>query len=205
LFTGKKLYLPEWRETVLLLAGVLCKQDPQRIDEFLSEMLDGLGESPTLADRARCVGLIGQILQDLKSWGYQIADARYRDNLEQVLRIFDAKAAREIDFATRLEAADALGQAGDPRLARENWVKVEGGSFWMGAQKKDRKGRNYDPDADDDEAPVRREEVRTFWMRRYPVTVAEYSRFEAEGGYRKPEYWKVGGYGNFTGPENWQR
>ena len=59
-------------------------------------------------------GLLGwrRILQDLKSWNYRIVDARYREHLHRVLAIFDARVARQIDFATRLEAADALGQAG---------------------------------------------------------------------------------------------
>ena len=58
----------------------------------------------------------------------------------------------KLDFATRLEAADAIGQAGDPRLDHNDpayWVRVEGGPFWMGAQKADPKGRNYDPEAYD--------------------------------------------------------
>jgi hypothetical protein len=129
LFQESKLYLPDWRETVLLLAGVLCKQDPERVDAFLKEMLDRLGAKATLEERARCIGLVGRILQDLKSWNYRIADVRYRENLDRVLAIFDAETARDIDFATRLEAAEALGQAGDPRLERNNWVKVEGGLF----------------------------------------------------------------------------
>ena len=129
LFQESKLYLPNWRETVLLLAGVLCKQDPERVDAFLKEMLDRLGAKATLEERARCIGLVGRILQDLKSWNYRIADVRYRENLDRMVAIFDAETARDIDFATRLEAAEALGQAGDPRLERNNWVKVEGGLF----------------------------------------------------------------------------
>jgi hypothetical protein len=132
-----KLYLPDWKETVLLLAGVLCKQDPERVDAFLKEMLDHLGAKATLEERARCVGLVGRILQDLKSWNYRIADVRYRENQDHMLAIFDPETARQIEFQTRLEAAEAFGQAGDPRLGRDNWVRVEGGPFWMGAQSKD--------------------------------------------------------------------
>ena len=205
LFAEKKLYLPEWRETVLLLAGVLCGQETARIDEFLREVLEGLGENAGLAERARCVGLIGRILQDLKSWNYRIADARYRENLDRVLAIFDVSAARQIDFTTRLEAADALGQAGDPRLEQHNWVKVEGGWFWMGAQAKDAGGRNYDKEAYEDESPVHRVEAPAFCLGRYPVTVFEYERFVTAGGYGKERHWTAGGYGGFTEPGNWQR
>ncbi len=33
-------------------------------------------------------------------------------------------------------------------------VRLPGGKFWMGAQKTDPNGRNYDPDARDNEGPV---------------------------------------------------
>jgi formylglycine-generating enzyme required for sulfatase activity len=206
LFEQNKLYLPDWRETVLLLAGVLCKQDPVRVDELLKHMLGGLGANASLAERARCVGLIGRILRDLKSWKYTIADAHYRENLDRVLAIFDTCTARQLDFTTRLEAADALGQAGDPRLEQDNWLKVEGGTFWMGAQKTDPGGRNYDKEAHDDEAPVHQVEVGTFRLARYPVTVFEYGRFMETGGYRQEQFWKEGGgYGEYTEPGHWQR
>ncbi len=91
LFDEGKLYSPDWRETVLLLSGVLCGQDPEEVDAFLEEVLDRLGPNATLAERARTVGLIGRILQDLESWNYRIVDARYRENLDCVPAIFDAK------------------------------------------------------------------------------------------------------------------
>jgi hypothetical protein len=72
LFDEKKLYLPEWRETVLLLAGILCTQGQERIDALLAGILDGLGNDAPLATRARAVGLIGRILRDLQSWNYRI-------------------------------------------------------------------------------------------------------------------------------------
>ncbi|MGA3025730.1 MAG: SUMF1/EgtB/PvdO family nonheme iron enzyme [Bryobacteraceae bacterium] len=205
LFQENRLYLPEWREAVLLLAGVLCKQDAERVDALLKEMLDRLGEKATLGERARCVGLVGRILQDLKSWNYRIADVRYRENLDRVLPIFEAEAARHIDFATRLEAADALGQAVDPRLEQDNWVKVEGGWFWMGAQDKDPGGRNYDEEAYPDESPVHPVEVPAFLLGRYPVTVFEYERFVAAGGYRDKQPWTAGGLGRSTEPLDWRR
>jgi formylglycine-generating enzyme required for sulfatase activity len=205
LFQESKLYLPEWRETVLLLAGVLCKQDPERVDALLKEMLDRLGAKATLEERAQCIGLVGRILQDLKSWNYRIADVRYRENLNRLPAIFDVEMARNIHFATRLEAAEALGQAGDPRLEQDNWVKVEGGLFRMGAQKKDAGARNYDEEAYDDESPVHRVAVPAFCLGRYPVTVFEYERFVADGGYSNKQLWTAGGDGRFTEPGNWRR
>lgn len=205
LFEEGRLWLPDWRETVLLLAGVLCKQDAERVDALLKEMLDRLGAKATLEERTRCVGLVGRILQDLKSWNYRITDVRYRENLDRVLAIFDAEEARHIDFGTRLAAADALGQAGDPRLEEDSWVKVEGGPFWMGARRKDRGEENYDAKASSDESPVHRVEVAAFFLGRYPVTVFEYERFIAAGGYGEKQLWMAGGPGEFTEPENWRR
>jgi formylglycine-generating enzyme required for sulfatase activity len=202
LFNEGKLYLPDWRETVLLLAGILCGQGSERIDVFLSAILDGLGNEARLPARARAVGLIGRILQDLQSWNYHIADPRYRENLDRMIKIFDAKAVHEIDFQTRLEAAEALGQAGDPRLEKleqDNWVHLDGGPYRMGAQKPD------DPDAFDDESPVHQVEISPFSIGRYPVTVVEYDRFIAAGGYTEEKLWKAGGYGQFQAPGHWQR
>jgi formylglycine-generating enzyme required for sulfatase activity len=199
LFDEGKLYRPEWRETVLLLAGILCKQGQERIDAFLARILDGLANDASLAARTRAVGLLGRILQDLKSWNYRIADARYSEHLGRMIEIFEAKAVREIEFQTRLEAAEALGQAGDPRLEKENWVRVEGGKFRMGAQKPD------DPDALEDESPVHQVEVSQFFIGRYPVTVLEYDRFIARGGYKEEQFWRAGGYGTFATPGHWQQ
>ncbi len=191
---------------MLLLAGELCKQDPERVDAFLKEILDRVGTNAGLAERARCVGLIGRILQDLHSWNYCIADPHYRWNLDRILTIFEASgAAREIDFATRLEAAEALGKAGDPRLERENWVKVDGNPFWMGAQKEDPAAANYDVEARNDEAPVHQVEISPFLVGRYPVTVLEFGRFGSAGGYCEEQHWAAGGYGQFTEPGNWQQ
>jgi formylglycine-generating enzyme required for sulfatase activity len=208
LFTGQKLYLAEWRPTVLLLAAVLCKQDRDLVDRFFHEILDTLGPDAPLADRARCVGLIGGALRDLKSWGYRLTDSRYQENLDRSMAVFYTREARQLDFNTRLYAADAIGLAGDPRLDLNDpayWVRVEGGTFWMGAQRGDPKGRNYDPDARKDESPMHQETVRPFAMGRYPVTVLNYLQFVEAGGYGQEKFWTAGGYGNYSAPENWQR
>lgn len=47
-----------------------------------------------------------------------------------------------------------------------NMIKVQGGSFWMGSQKKDPFGQNYDKDeqASDDESPVHQVSVDDFYL-----------------------------------------
>ena len=87
--------------------------------------------------------------------------------------IFQAGEAEKIEIGKRSEAADLLGQVGDPRLEDDNWVEIPAGKFFMGAQK-NKKGRNYDPEAWDDESPVHAVTLRGFRIGRYPVTVQEY-------------------------------
>ncbi len=49
-------------------------------------------------------------------------------------------------------------------------IKVEGGTFWMGAQKTKPSSRNYISYADDSEGPVHEETVSTFYMGETEVT-----------------------------------
>jgi hypothetical protein len=58
LFDEGKLYRPEWRETVLLLGGILCSQGPERIDAFLAKILDGLSNDAPLADRTHSASVL---------------------------------------------------------------------------------------------------------------------------------------------------
>jgi hypothetical protein len=131
LLDGGQIYQQEWREVALLLAGVLrVKQGPDKVDVLVKAVLDHLGSSAPLAERARCVGLIGAIVRDLRPFHYQPADPRYSEALASVVEIFDSEKANEMEFRIRLEAAKALGQAGDPRLEHENWVRI--GNFEIG-------------------------------------------------------------------------
>src|SRR5262249_7581369 len=107
------------------------------------------------------------------------------------------------DFTVRLEAAEALGQAGDPRLAKNNWIPIPAGSFLMGTQK-DPSKPNYDPDAEDEESPVHQVHLAEFQIGRYPVTVEEYRKCgEDVGGYGDERWWSAGGFGSTEGPGDW--
>ena len=65
LFAGDRLYKPEWREVLLLFGGVLHEQGRDKVDAFVTAVLARLGEKPTLAERARCIGLLGAMVRDL--------------------------------------------------------------------------------------------------------------------------------------------
>ena len=74
---------------------------------------------------------------------------------------------------TRIAAADALGQAGDRRLDHHRnayWVTIPAGTLLMGAQSTDPGLRNFDADADEDEA-VHEVALEEFRIARYPLTV----------------------------------
>jgi formylglycine-generating enzyme required for sulfatase activity len=184
-----RIYQPEWRETALLYGGLLHNIGPRKVDELLREVLDKMGQQPNLANRAKCVGLIGALLPDLV--GYTVSDERYGESLRLVMDIFDAAKSKGVPFQDRLAAAEALGQAGDPRLAKQEWVTIPATrNYWIGAQSKDPKGRNYDKEAYADEA-LREVNLLPFRIGKYPVTVAQYLTFVEEGSApdREPEKW----------------
>ncbi len=201
----KILHDPDWREVLLLLAGVLYDQGVDKVDNFFQAILDKVEETQSLNSQARCVGIIGGMLRDLSPFKYQIKDARYKKMLNHVMEIFDTQKARNIDVKTRLEAADALGQAGDPRLNEPDWVKIPAGSFLLGAQKENEAKPNYDEDARKWESPVHEVKLSAFKICRYLVTVGQYRKFVENNGYQTKVYWAAGGWGQFTEPDDWEQ
>jgi formylglycine-generating enzyme required for sulfatase activity len=184
-----KIHRPEWRETVLLYGGLLYNVGPPKVDALLRKLLDKMGKQPGLAARAKCVGLIGALLPDLL--GYSVTDQRYNESLRLVLDIFDAEKSKGVPFEDRLAAAEALGQAGDPRLAKHEWVTIPATkNYWIGAQRQDPKGRNYDAESYGDE-PLREVNLRPFRIGKYPITVAQYLCFVEDGTApdREPGNW----------------
>ncbi|MFN9263535.1 MAG: SUMF1/EgtB/PvdO family nonheme iron enzyme [Acidobacteriota bacterium] len=202
-----RLYRPEWRETMRLLGGLLRQQGKDRMEGLLTKILDSLPACAGLPEQAPCVALLGAMMADLQRMGYQPKSPRYAEVTQAVLGIF-SPGAEQIPLRVRIEAADALARAGDPRLAPEkeaaNWITIPAGTFWMGAQKRKPDERNYDPEADPDESPVHQVTLRAFRIRRYPVTVQEFAEFVAAGGYREESYWAAGGFEEFTQPEDWE-
>jgi formylglycine-generating enzyme required for sulfatase activity len=202
------LHNPDWREVLTLFGGVLySNQGRDKVDGFMRAVLALAGKGKPLVDEARCVGLLGAMVRDLTPFQYRIPDKRYGEMLERVMAIFTVAGAEKVQLNDRLEAAEALGQAGDPRIndfrKKEYWVDIPACTFYMGAQKVDKKGKNYDPDADDDESPVHEVHLSAYRIGKYPVTVSEYKRFAEEGCYAEKRYWNAGGFGEFNAPGDW--
>lgn len=53
-------------------------------------------------------------------------------------------------------------------------VRLPGGTFWMGAQKEDPEGRNYDPQAEENEGPVHAVTLSPFLIGKLEVTSSEW-------------------------------
>jgi len=56
------------------------------------------------------------------------------------------------------------------------FVRLPGGTFWMGAQKEDPNGQNYDPDAENYDGPVHEVTLSPFLIGKYEVTQAQWMR-----------------------------
>ena len=178
LFGGDRLYKSEWREVMLLLGGTLIGQGADKVDSLLGAMLDRIGQEATLAEKARCAGLIGAMLSDLRPHSYKLPNPRYGEMLQEVLAIFDRDKSRGIDLHVRLAAADALGQAGDPRLRlpkdKDYWVPIPAGKFFIESES---------------EGEPLHINLGAFLIGRYPVTVYEYALFLEETGHKASDDW----------------
>jgi formylglycine-generating enzyme required for sulfatase activity len=180
LFGDDRLYKPEWCEVMLLLGGTLIGQGADKVDGLFGAMLDRIGQDATLAEKARCAGLMGAMVSDLRPHSYKLPHPRYEQMLQEVLAIFDREKSRGIDLRVRLAAAEALGQAGDPRLRlpkdKDYWVPIPAGKFFMG-------------ESEGDHEPRHEVHIDAFLIARYPVTVYEYALFLEETGRDAPKDW----------------
>jgi len=165
-----------------LLAGTLIGQGAGRVDGLFAAMLDQVGEKASLAEKARCVGLIGAMLRDLRPYSYNLPHPRYERLLREVLAIFERREGPcTVDLKVRLAAAEALGQTGDPRLRMpkdpDYWVPIPAGKFVMG-------------DSEETNSPPHEVHLNEFLIGRYPVTVYEYRKYVEATEYRTPQDWE---------------
>ncbi|MFW6116647.1 MAG: SUMF1/EgtB/PvdO family nonheme iron enzyme [bacterium] len=110
-----------------------------------------------------------------------------------------------LDPVERAEAGNVLAELGDPRFREDAWylpdepllgfVEIPGGPFLMGTDAEEREALDrlfpeFYPYSYDSEMPRREIELPTYYISRYPVTVAQYQAFVRDGGYRKSNYWR---------------
>jgi formylglycine-generating enzyme required for sulfatase activity len=97
-------------------------------------------------------------------------------------------------FWWRFERLGANAQGyGEYRHRRTGivFVKLPGGRFWMGAQKEDPAGRNYDPEAEENESPVHAVELSPLLIAKREVTQAQWRAVMGEN----PSWFQPGGSG----------
>ncbi|MCP5525025.1 MAG: SUMF1/EgtB/PvdO family nonheme iron enzyme [Verrucomicrobiales bacterium] len=186
----RKLYASEWRETVALFAMEFRKRRGERLtQQMVGTILDNLEADAALADQAQCAGLLGAVLRDLTVMRFEPKDPRYPALMERVMAIFHPEKSAAVPIRDAIAAAEALGQAGDPRFANSaragNWVNLSACDF------KTRRGK----------CPVR---LDAYSIGRYPVTVQEYAEFIDAGGYRDEQWWPAGGFGQWSEPREWE-
>lgn len=84
------------------------------------------------------------------------------------------------EFAHLMTGAPAERGADGKLVLREETgivlVLIPGGSFWMGAQKADPAGRNYDPQAAANEGPVHEVELSAYFLSKYEMTQGQWMR-----------------------------
>jgi formylglycine-generating enzyme required for sulfatase activity len=191
LTAGDRWQKQEWREVLLLLAGILIGFGQTRVDEIFETLLEQ-AEAGALPLKARTAGLLGALLGDLEPSGYRPdSEARYTALMTEILSIFDEKVAATLDVRLRRDAAEALGQAGDPRLKQLNSIWFLPGTFRMGEGAEAR------------EVTIE----RPFAMGRYAVTVEEFRAFveDEDTGYSQSLLWTAGGYQKGqTAPDEWE-
>jgi formylglycine-generating enzyme required for sulfatase activity len=118
--------------------------------------------------------------------------------LELVRLLNDA--TQHLPLEKRLEAGRTLARLGDPRYpvsldewrtqtAQRNetfgapdgyWCYVRPGTYRIGGWKEGEASADH--------------ELPAFWIARYPITVAQYAAFIADGGYANKDYWTPNGW-----------
>jgi formylglycine-generating enzyme required for sulfatase activity len=118
-------------------------------------------------------------------------DVEVPDTLKDRLRwmLVERCQDAEADLRARIAAGLVLGELGDPRFERHTGpegdyllpplIEVPAGTYTIGSDE-----GHYD-----NESPVHRVELATFWIGKFPVTNAEWSLFMQAGGYEDERWW----------------
>src|SRR5262249_83188 len=77
------------------------------------------------------------------------------------------------------------------------FVLIPGGKFWMGAQREDPHGRNFDPQARNEETPVNEVTLAPFFLSKYEMTQGQWERMVG----RNPSYFGPSHYSTICNRE----
>ena len=175
-----KLWDPQWAEVLDHFAGRLIATGWRRADLLVERVL-GTQREGDLASTARAVGVLGRLLRILAVYDYHPAEGLGWEKARgDAMCIFEPEGAKRVPVETRIDAAEALGQADDERFT------------------------SLEPET----LPI--PGLAPLAMGRYPVTVCEYRRFVDNGGYDQRDWWDDEGWErregeNWAAPGQWEQ
>ncbi len=169
----------QWSEVLDHIAGCLALTGRGPLNRLVGYIL-GTATSDDLPATARAVGVLGRLLTILKAYDDYHPPTRlgWEAAQEQAMAIFTLEGSAQVPVTERIVAAEALGQAGDPRLAdpMKNMLSVH--------------------------------EQSNLLLGKYPVTVEEYRRFVNNDGYKQRdlwgEAWQLKQKNKWIEPEDWK-
>jgi len=177
-----------WREVVLLAGAKVARGSKWQVWSYVEALCptDVENTKEPLADAWGAL-LAGQLLVESADLS-QVKNA-HQPKLERV-REWQRHILRgdTLPAVERVLAGNTLAVLGDPRFRTDKWfqpnqpllgfVEVPEGPFTMGSAKE------QDSQAYDDETPQHELTLPTYWIARYPVTVAQWRAFVEESGYQ---------------------
>ena len=180
-----------WREVILYAVGklVYVNGDLDKPFALVSEFCPVRAQDDQAA--WRLAWLAGDALTEIGL--NRVPDTQTgRDLLERVqTRLKNLLEAGALTPRERADSGNTLSALGDPRFVPERWflprddllgfVHVPSGKFIMGSDpKKDKDAKDFK----ERETPQHELELPDFWMAKYPVTLAQFSEFVGQIGYR---------------------
>lgn len=192
---------PWWREVILLTYGfsqVDYAPAAQALLDWLCQLTDG-------EERLAGLELAGAALLELEE-----PDVESRRQLaQQISSALTDPVMREFNVL-RAQAGDTLARLGDPRFHKDalgllaepslGLVEIPAGAFLMGTREEDiswllqRFGGELSWYTS--ETPQRQVTLPTYYISKYPVTVAQFRRFVEESGYEPEDPDAIRGPGN---------
>ena len=190
-----------WREAILYAVGklVFVSGDVAKPLALVAELCpEFVVDSETAWHLA---WLAGEAMQEIGL--KRVNDSRFgRDLLRRVQnRLRDLLEGGKLAPIERARAGSTLAALGDPRFDPENWflpreidlgfIPIPAGKFIMGSDP------GKDGDAQKEEQPQHELDLPyTYWMAKYPVTVAQFSAFVADSGYKPQDADSLRGIAN---------
>lgn len=154
-----------WKEVILLTIGFLGYHSQERAMRLV-ETIASQGDCEE--EQALNLILSARCLLNLRY--YQVESKVQKGIVKGLLRVLEAD-WRSVGLETRIEAGDALGSLGDPRLTK--MIVIPTGNFAMG--EKPNEIEAY---------------VEAFKIAKYPVTNIQYHTFVKATGRRAPTGWE---------------